>query len=274
MGQAQQLKPQPDERRKFFTGFLKRPREVGSIIPSSRFMERRLVRVAELRSAAVVVELGPGTGGTSRAFLRAMRPDAQLVALEVNPDYVNILKRVEDRRFHVVQRSATRIGEVLEELGGLKADCVISGIPFSTMPRQVGLDIVKEVKSTLRPGGWFVAYQVRDVVARLGREVMGPCSMEFELLNVPPMRVYRWDKPLSAATEAVVNGHPAEQAGVFAPANARGGISASNQANGQPNGQSNGHDITSGEAPVDERPIGMQPPRRRSTNGKSPNHIS
>ena len=36
---------QPDKRLAFFQGFLQRPREVGSIIPSSRFLERRIVRV-------------------------------------------------------------------------------------------------------------------------------------------------------------------------------------------------------------------------------------
>ena len=45
------------------------------------------------------------------------------------------------------------------------------------------------------PGGRFVAYQVRDRVAILGREVFGPPAVQLELRNVPPMRVYRWDKP-------------------------------------------------------------------------------
>ena len=68
-----------DPRVLFLQDFLKRPREVGSIIPSSRFLERRIVRCAELRNASTVVELGPGTGGTTRAVLRAMRRSSDSV---------------------------------------------------------------------------------------------------------------------------------------------------------------------------------------------------
>jgi hypothetical protein len=46
----------------------------------------------------------------------------------------------------------------------------------------------------LDPGGHFVAYQVRDRVEILGSEVFGRANVQTELLNVPPMRVYRWEK--------------------------------------------------------------------------------
>ena len=45
-----------------------------------------------------------------------------------------------------------------------------------------------------QPGGVFVAYQVRDRVKILGSEVFGPARTDVVLLNVPPMRVYRWEK--------------------------------------------------------------------------------
>ena len=45
-----------------------------------------------------------------------------------------------------------------------------------------------------RKRGRFVAYQFRDRVHTLGVEVFGRASRQLELLNVPPMRVYRWQK--------------------------------------------------------------------------------
>jgi phosphatidylethanolamine/phosphatidyl-N-methylethanolamine N-methyltransferase len=39
----------------FFLGFLRRPASVGSLVPSSRFLERRLVEAAALHSARMVV---------------------------------------------------------------------------------------------------------------------------------------------------------------------------------------------------------------------------
>ena len=87
---------QPDKRLAFLQGFLQHPREVGSIIPSSRFLERRIVRAADIKDARVIVELGPGTGGTTRALLRVMRPDAKLVAIEINPRFAALLAALSD----------------------------------------------------------------------------------------------------------------------------------------------------------------------------------
>jgi phospholipid N-methyltransferase len=194
MPSLDRLRPQPDDRLAFFTGFLKRPREVGSIIPSSRFLERRVTRTAGLGTAKLVVELGPGTGGTTRSFLRAMKPDAKLLAIEINPHFVGVLRRNPDPRLIVHHGSATDLRPILDKHELPAPDAILSGIPFSTMPRALGREILRAVHDVLEPGGCFVAYQVRDVVEGLGNEVFGHASKQTELLNVPPMRVYRWEK--------------------------------------------------------------------------------
>ena len=194
MPSLDRLRPQPDDRLAFFQGFLKRPREVGSIIPSSRFLERRVTRTAGLADAKLAIELGPGTGGTTRSFLRAMQPDATLLAIEINPHFVDVLGRWEDPRLRVHHGSATDLRTILDKHDLPAPDAILSGIPFSTMPRTLGRDILRAVHDVLEPGGCFVAYQVRDVVEGLGNEVFGHASKQTELLNVPPMRVYRWTK--------------------------------------------------------------------------------
>lgn len=186
---------QPDRRLAFFQGFLKHPKTVGSIIPSSRFLERRVIRAAGVVRARTVVELGPGTGGTTRALLRAMGPQAKLLAVEINPDFVRILRALRDPRLLVHAGSATELPAILAEHRLPAPDVVVSGIPFSTMPAAVGRAILESVWEALPPGGAFVAYQVRDRVELLGRQVMGPATVQLELRNVPPMRVFRWRKP-------------------------------------------------------------------------------
>jgi phospholipid N-methyltransferase len=194
MSALKRLRPQPDDRLTFFQGFLKRPREVGSIIPSSRFLERRVTRAAQLGQADLAIELGPGTGGTTRSFLRAMKPDAKLLAIEINPRFVASLRRMDDPRLIVHLGSATELREALDHYGLPAPNAILSGIPFSTMARPLGHAILRSVHDVLEPGGLFVAYQVRDRVEMLGREVFGDARVQRELLNVPPMRVYRWVK--------------------------------------------------------------------------------
>ena len=194
MPSIDRFKPQPDHRFAFLQGFLARPREVGSIIPSSRFLERRIVRSAEVARARVLVELGPGTGGTTRALLRAMAPAAKLLAIEINPRFVEYLRQIGDPRLTVHQGGAERLREALLQHGLGSPDVILSGIPFSTMTRELGTLILRAVHDALEPGGLFVAYQVRDRVEALGRNVFGSADVQTVVLNVPPMRVYRWRK--------------------------------------------------------------------------------
>jgi phospholipid N-methyltransferase len=192
----------PEHRIAFFQAFLRKPKEVGSIIPSSRFLMRRVVREARVDRARLVVELGPGTGGSTRALLRSMRPDATLLAIEINPRFARLIATsIRDPRLIVHVGSAEDITGALKAHGLPAPDVVLSGIPFSTMPKGLGLSVVREVHHVLAPGGRFVAYQVRDRVEILGRQIFGPARVQTVLLNVPPMRVYRWEKQARSALD-------------------------------------------------------------------------
>jgi phospholipid N-methyltransferase len=196
MQRDQTLKAQPDDRLAFLKGFLRKPADVGSVIPSSRFLERRIMRFAELDTADSVVELGPGTGGTTRAFLSRMRADASLLAIELDPAFCDIVSRIGDRRLTVHQGSAEHLGALIEGHRLQAPQVVISGIPFSTMPREVGERVIATIRDTLKPGGLFVAYQFRAAVADIARPILGEPEVSAELINIPPMRVFRWRMPL------------------------------------------------------------------------------
>ena len=179
----------------FFRGFLKDPRQVGSVIPSSRFMERRIIEFSGLESARVVVELGPGTGGTTRALLGAMRSDARLLAIDVDSAFTAIVAAIDDPRLIAHTGSATELAGILQQHGLENADVVISGIPFSTMPESVGTGIIEAVRDSLSADGVFVAYQFRAEVARLANRIFGePRRAAPVPLNIPPMRIWQWGK--------------------------------------------------------------------------------
>ena len=191
----ERLKLQPDHRITFLKGFLRNPQSVGSVLPSSRFMERRLTQVADVPHAHQLIELGPGTGGTTRAMLSALPRDAALLAIEINPHFVSLLRSNRDPRLHVHLGSAERIKNACEVHGFDAPEVVVSGIPFSTMPAATARGIIRAAWSALAPGGRFIAYQFRDRVAVLGRQLLGPPEVDVELRNVPPMRIYTWRKP-------------------------------------------------------------------------------
>lgn len=188
------LLPRPDARFEFLRGFLRKPQRVGSVIPSSRFVERRLVALAGIRGAQTVVELGPGTGGTTRAILQSLPRSATLLAVEIDPHFVSVLQQSLDPRLLVHQGSAADLLSILDQYGLGSPQAVISGIPFSTMSADLGRHIVGQIETALAPGGYFVAYQVRDRIAALGRPVFDAVEVWREFRNLPPTRIFRFQK--------------------------------------------------------------------------------
>jgi phospholipid N-methyltransferase len=76
----------------FARNFFRHPRMLGSIVPSSRFLIKQLLQPINWTRARVIVEYGPGVGGITAEVLRHMRPDATLIAIEMNPDFVKYLR--------------------------------------------------------------------------------------------------------------------------------------------------------------------------------------
>lgn len=180
----------------FLRGFLTRPLQVASVVPSSVFLEQRVVQAAGLANARCVVELGPGTGGTTRALLRALAPQARLLAIELNPSFcARLRRRIDDARLTVQEGSAEALAEHLAQRGLPAPDAVISGIPFSTLPVDAAQRIAAAIQASLAPGGRFVAYQLRAHVAGYAAPRLGAATVEWEWRNLPPMRVFRWVKP-------------------------------------------------------------------------------
>lgn len=178
----------------FFRAFLRSPQVVASVIPSSRRLERRVVGAARAAQAQVVVELGPGTGGITRALLAAMPRGSRLLAIERTAEFVERLRGVEDERIEVINTCASTIREELQERGIRNADAIVSGIPFSTLPEDLARTIGVSIADALAPGGRFVAYQVVAAVAGYANPLLGAPTVEFELFNVPPTRVFTWQK--------------------------------------------------------------------------------
>lgn len=179
----------------FLRGFVRNPAQVGSVVPSSRWLEQRLVRQAGIAQARTVVELGPGTGGTTAALLQALPAAGRLLAIELDPDFHHHLRAsLADPRLLLQQGNAERIADFLAAHHMPAPDAVVSGIPFSTMPPDLSERIAAAVAQVLRPGGHFVAYQVRAHVASFVAPYLGEPDKQWEVVNVPPVRVFTWVK--------------------------------------------------------------------------------
>jgi len=155
----------------FFQGFLEHPRMVGAIIPSGPAVIRDMLAKVDWQNTRLFVEYGPGVGTFCQPVLDRLPRDGELLVIDTNPLFIDYLRRtITDSRFHAVLGSAEDVEEIVRSIGHEKADYVLSGLPFSTLPDGVGPAIAAATARLIRQGGAFLTYQythaARDFTAR------------------------------------------------------------------------------------------------------------
>lgn len=153
---------------RFLLGFLRSPKEVGSIAPSSRWLVAAMLDTADIERRKALAELGPGTGVFTTELVRRMAPDARLFVVEINPDFTAALRaRISDPRVVIIHGSAADLRQHLQAHGVEYLDCVVSGLPFTSLPRALTRAVLGVVRDTLAPEGLFVTYQYSPVLLPL-----------------------------------------------------------------------------------------------------------
>jgi phospholipid N-methyltransferase len=175
----------------FAHNFLKHPKMLGSVIPSSRFLIRELLSQVDWARAELIVEYGPGVGTITREILKRMGPDARLLVLEMNQEFAGFLREsIDDPRLEVVHGSAAEVQVVLQRMGLARADYIVSGIPFSTIPPDVRAAILQSTRESLAPDGRFLVYQFSGKVLPHLKKVFRHVQQDFEPLNILPARLF------------------------------------------------------------------------------------
>jgi phosphatidylethanolamine/phosphatidyl-N-methylethanolamine N-methyltransferase len=175
----------------FFKGFIKHPVMVGSIIPSSSLTVKKMLAPVDWENTKLFVEYGPGIGTFCQPVLDKLRPDAKLLVIDLNEDFIKYLRKTfHDSRFIAVHGSAADVNQIIRDFGFQHADYILSGLPFSTLPNNLGPIIAEETAKALRPGGAFLVYQFR---ARC-RDFMAPhferIDRGFEAWNILPCHLF------------------------------------------------------------------------------------
>jgi phospholipid N-methyltransferase len=136
----------------FFRGFIKNPVMVGSVIPSSKMLIDKMLEPVDWASTKLFVEYGPGVGTFTQHILERLAPDATLITIDTNDDFTHYLSRkFTDSRLRAVTGSAAAVRTIIADCGFDKADYILSGLPFSTLPPGVGPAIAAQTAEALRP---------------------------------------------------------------------------------------------------------------------------
>ncbi len=170
------------EMRLFLGRWLKAPHRIGAVAPSSRFLARAMAREVDVGEAALVIELGGGTGSITRALLEAGLAPERLVVVERDERLHRLLRK----RFpavRVVQGDAAQLVGLLRPLGIARATAIVSSVPLLSMPKRLRRRIVEQCFALLGEHGSLVQFTY-GLVSPLP-------SRDFAVAGVVAARVWR-----------------------------------------------------------------------------------
>ena len=176
----------------FFRQWLRSPKSMGSILPSSMALARAVAGAVAWKPGQTVVELGAGTGAISQGLLERGIPSTSIMMIELDDSLYDYLRN----RFpgvRVVHGDATRLSDIVAEQNIHDVSTVVSGLPMLNMPFDFQSAIVAESFKAMKPDGFMLQYSyspIRPIPAkRLG---VNAEIVRFVLRNVPPATVWRF----------------------------------------------------------------------------------
>lgn len=196
----------------FLRRFLRRPRHIASVWPSSRYLTARMFDGLELESGDLLLEYGPGTGSFTVEVERMRRAGVRVRYLGIEKDpgmYAFLVRRFPDLDF--VLGDAAQVAEICESRKLPAAAAVISGLPMVFLDRATLEDIFRGTGRCLTPDGVFRSFSyVHSYPTRSAaelRELMSLCFDHYDLgtpvlRNLPPALVLTGRGPRTAEAPA------------------------------------------------------------------------
>ena len=181
----------------FLARWLANPLQMGSVVPSSPALCRRVVQQVQRTPDEWVLELGAGTGVVSRALLDGGVPPERMTVLEIVPDMVEHL-RARLPGVEVVEGDARALPDLIPHGRHGRIGTVICGIPMVLLPLAEQRCFIDAI-GAVAPGRGFLHYSY-CLTSPLPHRKHGLAAKReaWTPLNVPPASVWRYT-PVAAA---------------------------------------------------------------------------
>lgn len=141
-----------NENIEFLQAFLRSPLKVGAITPSSPELSSAMIAGIQPSENNIAIELGVGTGSFTKRLRQVVPDEKSYLGIEINSKFCRALRR-EFTGMKFICGDATKLRDLHKSSDFGKVGYILSGIPFVTLPNEVGEAILQEVSKFMDEGG-------------------------------------------------------------------------------------------------------------------------
>jgi phosphatidylethanolamine/phosphatidyl-N-methylethanolamine N-methyltransferase len=179
-------------KKQFLQHFLKEKKTCGAMVPSSKFLAKKMTESIDFSKVNYLIELGPGTGIFTEELIAKMHKDAKLLVIELDNVFYQLLKeRIRHPNVEIVLGSATDLPSLLEERNIEAVDVIISSLPLANFSTFLKTRILNICKTSLKSKtGKFIQFQYTLRSHILLKRIFSTVNVDFTAFNIPPALVY------------------------------------------------------------------------------------
>lgn len=175
----------------FLIQYIKNPRTIGAVAPSSKYLSSEMIKNVDFNNARLIVEYGAGTGSFSEEIIKRKKSETVLILIEQNIEFCKIL----NEKFHnspnvkIVHGSAENVVSIIKKSGFEKADYIISGLPFTSLPEKISENIFTATQKVIGKKGKFITFQYSMIKCNFFSRYFRISAVEYVKKNIPPAYV-------------------------------------------------------------------------------------
>lgn len=173
--------------------FIKTPKEVGSVVPSSSYLVNALTK--DIKPDDHVIELGSGTGCISTSIIN--KHCKKVTLYENNDSLYSNLKSLENKNT-TIKKDAFDMTNI-HSMNSI--DTVISALPLFNLSYDIKSLILEKINIILKEDGRLILFTYREKLpfnqSQLNKNHLEVIKKEKVWLNFPPATVYTIKKVIN-----------------------------------------------------------------------------
>jgi len=176
----------------FLKQYIIKPRTIGAIFPSSKYLASKMIENIDFNYASNIVEFGPGTGVFTEKIIKRRKKDTIILLFESNKEFYSLLKGKykDEPNLYIINDSAQYIEKYLIRYDIPCVDYIVSGLPFASLPHNVSSNILQQAQKHLKEDGKFITFQYTLLKKDFIEQYFNEVSLKWEVRNIPPAYVF------------------------------------------------------------------------------------